>query len=138
MDIDPDTLGPEDLKALVAGRSDEEITAKANEIGVERILDRIFAEMPERFLPEKAGATRAQIQFTIDERPYQIRIADGTCTAGPGKVEEEKVGLKSSLPVFLKLITGEADGMMMVMTGRLRARGDIMFAPKVLGFFDRP
>lgn len=137
-DINPSTLTADELRTLVATHSEEEVRTKVEQIGAEAVLDRVFAEMQERFQPARAGDTSAQVQFTIDDLAYFVRIHAGECETGRGKAQDERVGLKTSLPTFLKLITGETEGMAAFMTGKLKVRGDMMFAPQMLAYFERP
>jgi putative sterol carrier protein len=44
--------------------------------------------------------------------------------------------LTLGLVPFVRLLTGQSDGMKLFMTGKLKVDGDLLFAARVPGFFD--
>jgi hypothetical protein len=47
-------ISPQDFARLVHGAGDEEIRTVVHGLGTEAVLDRIFEQMVDRFVPEKA------------------------------------------------------------------------------------
>src|SRR5690242_1183436 len=91
-----------ELAALIDGRTDEEITRGVEERGIDGVLDGVFAGMAEAFLPEKAGAQSAVVQYdvTVAGQPhsYHLKIADGRCTIAKGRSDAARVTLTLALP----------------------------------------
>jgi putative sterol carrier protein len=127
------------LAAMIEGKSDDEINAGVAELGTEKVLRQIFEYMAGRFQPERAGNQSAVIGWDITSpegtHSYQLKVADGTCTATQGNAEPARVTLGMALPDFLRFITGELDGMQAFMTGKLKLSGDMMFAQSMQAWF---
>jgi putative sterol carrier protein len=141
-DFDPTEMTPEQFAQLVAGATDDQIEEGIRTVGTERALERIFANFPDRFQPQKAEGVEADIQWIVtdqgEEHPFFISIKDGSCTSGPGSADAPKVTLTVGLVPFAKLVTGQANGMQLFMTGKLKVAGDLMFSPRIMTFFDPP
>lgn len=142
MDFDPSNVTPEQFAALVANAEDDQIADVIHGVGTKEVLDRIFEGMEERFLPEKAQGVDAKVQFVItdegNEYPYGVEFSDGKCKAEAGTVDSPKVTLTVGAVPFAKMIGGQAEGTQLFMRGQLRAQGDLMFATRLMTFFDRP
>ncbi|MGH2700055.1 MAG: SCP2 sterol-binding domain-containing protein [Actinomycetota bacterium] len=138
----PQEVSPEEFAQLVKGASDEEIAATVHQAGTAGVLDRIFEGMEERFVPEKASDVDADIVFEIndgeDSYPYVVAIHNQTCKAEQGTKEDPKVKLTTGLVPFVKLVTGEAQGPQLFMSGKLKVSGDLMFSTRIMTFFDQP
>lgn len=141
-DLDPGQVTPEQFAQLVAGASDEEIATTVHAAGTGDVLDRIFEGMQQRFLPDKASGVDAPIQFVItdegEEHPYGVTIKDRTCSIERGTLSNPKVTLTTDLVSFVKLVTGQAQGPQLFMSGKLRVAGDLMFSARIMSFFDAP
>ena len=130
----------EELAKMIEGKSDEEINAGVAELGTEKVLGQIFEHMAkDAFRPERAGNQSAVVGWDITSpegtHGYQLKIADGTCTAVSGSAEPARVTLGMALPDFLRFITGKLDGMQAFMTGKLKLSGDMMFAQSMQAWF---
>lgn len=140
--IDPDRISAEEFARLVAAAGDEPLAQAIRSIGTARVLDRIFAQMRERFRPEQALGIDAEAQFLIadgtDEHPYVVAIRDSACSVRRDRVATPRVTLAAALVPFARLVTGNADGSVLFMTGRLKISGDLVFSLRLLGLFDRP
>jgi putative sterol carrier protein len=140
--MDLSQISPEEFATLVANSSDQEIADVIHAVGTKQVLDRVFHGMGERFLPEKAEGVDATVQFTITdegkEYPYSIAIADGKCSLTEGAADTPKVTITTDVVSFANMIAGQAEGTQLFMTGKLRASGDLMFATRLMTFFDRP
>ncbi|MDP9343625.1 MAG: SCP2 sterol-binding domain-containing protein [Actinomycetota bacterium] len=140
--IDPNAISAEQFAQMVAGAGDEDIERVIHQVGTTPTLDRIFKGFEERFVPDRAGGVDADIQWVVrdagEEHPYVVGVHDGTCTARSGKADAPKVTFTLDLVPFVRLVTGQADGMKLFMTGKLKLIGDMMFATRVNGFFEPP
>lgn len=107
-------------------------------------LDAIFDSVVGLFRPDRAGQTSAVIHWNITGRPdggtdgYELVIANGTCTRSTSQQAEPSVSLTVGSSEFLKLMAGKANPMMLFMTGKLKAKGDLGLATKVGAYFDLP
>ena len=133
---------PAALHAMLAGRSDAEITAFVMGLGPETVLEPCFAAMAERFLPDKASDRRASMQFDIvtpeGTNTWHVFIADGTAKTGPGAALEPTVTVIMKLAPFLRLVSGMLEGFDAFMTGAAKIKGDLMLAQTMLDWFDVP
>jgi putative sterol carrier protein len=140
--VDPQQVSPEEFAQLVKGSSDEEIAATVHQAGTADVLDRIFEGMEDRFVPAKASDVDADIVFVVtddgDTHSYLVAIHDGSCKAGRGTADKPKVTLTSGLVPFIKLVTGQAQGPQLFMSGKLKVSGDLMFSTRIMTFFDQP
>lgn len=140
--VDLTQITPEEFAALAKDTGDDELAQAIRGVGTEKALTRIFEGFEERFQPERAKNTDARIQFVVldegDEHPYLVHIHDGTCDTSRATVDDARVTLRLNLIPFVKLITGQAQGPTMFMTGKLKINGDVMFASRIMNFFDQP
>ena len=82
----------EELAAMIEGKSDEEISAGVSELGTDKVLAQIFEHMAkDAFRPERAGNQSAVVGWDITSpegtHSWQLKVADGTCTAVSGSAE---------------------------------------------------
>jgi putative sterol carrier protein len=109
-----------------------------------KILDEIFSRFPQQFRADRAGGTNAVIHWIIGGRAdggtdtYEVVIADGACTVSPSPQADPKLAVTVGGVEFLNLITGNANPMMMFMTGKLKAKGDLGLAANLANLFDLP
>lgn len=141
-DVNPQKVTPEEFAQLVKGSSDEDIATTVHQAGTADVLDRIFEGMEERFRADKASDVDADIVFEItdegDSHSYLVAIHDGSCKAGRGTNDDPKVKLTAGLVPFIKLVTGQAQGPQLFMSGKLKVSGDLMFSTRIMTFFDQP
>ena len=141
-DVNPQQVSPEEFAQLVKGSSDEDIAATVHQAGTADVLDRIFEGMEDRFRPEKASDVDADIVFEItdegDTHSYLVAVHDGACKTERGTADDPKVKLTAGLVPFIKLVTGEAQGPQLFMSGKLKVSGDLMFSTRIMTFFDQP
>lgn len=109
-----------------------------------KVLEAIFTRMPTLFRPERAGTTNAVVHWNVGDRPdggtdtYQLVIENGTCVLSPTPDREPKLALTLGAVDFLKVVSGNANPMMMFMTGKLKAKGDLGLAANIARLFDIP
>jgi putative sterol carrier protein len=145
MGIDPRAIDPSEFAKAVADTPEAELAAgMANEQVRELVLEGIFSQMAEHFDGRKAGSTEAVIEWQILDRPggghdrYQVVVTGGTCSVEKDGGHAPRVTFRLKPVDFLKLVTGNAAGPMMFMTGKLKIDGDVMFAAGVQGLFRIP
>ena len=135
------TMSAEEFKQLFSAKSDEEILAivRGNE---KAMLDGMFEGMQAAFDPTAAAGQSAVIQYDIDspagEMSYQLNVADGVCELIKGPAESPRVTLAISLPDFLRMMTGELNGMQAFTSGKLKISGDLMFSQVLSTWFKDP
>jgi putative sterol carrier protein len=138
------TLDPKQFASMVKNASTEELNAVMQGEHRTRILDEIFDRMPTLFRADKAGNTNAVVHWTVGDKPgggadtYELVIADGACTRSPQPVHDPKLALSLGAADFLRVVTGNANPMMMFMTGKLKAKGDLGLAANIANLFDIP
>jgi hypothetical protein len=109
-----------------------------------KILDEVFARMPSLFRPDRAGSTNAVIHWNVADRPdggvdtYEVVIENGTCTLSPSPEHDPKLTLTMGPVEFLKVVSGAGNPVMMFMTGKLKAKGDLGLAANIANLFDIP
>lgn len=141
---DPASVDPKEFAEKVRSASGAQLNEVMSGESRGKILAEIFNRMPAQFRADKAGNTNAVIQWNITGRPdggsdvYQVSIADGACTVTEGAPADPKVDITLSGPDFLKLIAGAGNPTMMFMTGKLKAKGDIMLAGRLAELFSLP
>ncbi|GGM02444.1 MULTISPECIES: SCP2 sterol-binding domain-containing protein [Micromonospora] len=146
-EFDPATFanyGPKEFAKLVKSTPDAKIAEVMSGPMRGRVLGEVFGRMPTIFRPEKAGNTNAVIHWNIGGRPdggtdsYEVVIADGTCTVNETPQHEPKLSLTMGPVEFLKIVSGAANPVMMFMTGKLKAKGDLGLAANIANLFDIP
>lgn len=140
--IDLSQVTPQEFATLVSNSTDDEIETTVRAVGVEAVLDRVFAGMQENFRPDAAKGQTFGLGFVITDEgaqyPYQVRIADGTCVAERGLPQNARSTISTDVVSFAKLVSGQAQGPQLFMTGRLKVTGDLMFSAQIMNLFDRP
>jgi len=108
------------------------------------VLDAVFEKMPTLFRADRAGSTSAVIHWIITEAPgggtdtYELVIADGTCVLSKTPENDPKLALTMGPVDFLKIASGNGNPVMMFMTGKLKAKGDLGLAASIANLFDLP
>jgi putative sterol carrier protein len=137
-------VSAEDFAALVANSSDEQLAEAMKGPQRDIVLPEIFARMAEHLDPAKAKGHDAVVHFPILDRPdggydeFELIVKDGKCEVSETPSEEPRVTLKVHPVGFLKLITNQASGPGLFMTGKLKIEGDLMYAPQIASLFRVP
>jgi putative sterol carrier protein len=141
---DFNNVDPKQFAQIVKNAPDSQLAdlMKSDQRG--KILDTIFARFPELFRADRAGSTNAIIHWNITDRPdggvdsYELVIANGTCTLSPSPDQDPKLAITVGPVDFLKVVSGAGNPMMMFMTGKLKAKGDLGLAANIANLFDIP
>jgi putative sterol carrier protein len=137
-------VDPKQFAQLVKTTPDAELQQIMTSDARPKVLDSIFARFPELFRADRAGSTNAIIHWTITGRPdggsdtYELVIANGACTLSPSADQDPKLAITVGPVDFLKVVSGNGNPMMMFMTGKLKAKGDLGLAANIAQLFDIP
>jgi alkyl sulfatase BDS1-like metallo-beta-lactamase superfamily hydrolase len=132
---------PQQLRQLLdsPGVDDKVIDKFVGSVGVDEVLDRVFAVMGTRFLPGKAGGDSGTVRWKIDtpagRRVYHLTLSPTEARAERGDGPDPRTTLTMSTPNLLRLCAGRLNGVTAVMTGKIKVSGDLMFGAKMQGFF---
>ena len=66
------------------------------------------------------------------------RSLDGACTLSPKPEHDPKLALTLGAVDFLKVVSGNGNPVMLFMTGKLKAKGDLGLAANIANLFDIP
>jgi putative sterol carrier protein len=136
-------IEPAHFASMVKSASKDQIEALLAGPERTKVLDAIFDRMPGQFRADRAGGTDTVISWTITGGPagdnaYHLVIANGACTVSSDSGLEPKVSFTLSGYDFLQLISGNANPMMLFMTGKVKVKGDVALAANVANLFDLP
>ncbi len=137
-------LGPKEFADLVKKASNDDLKQVLQGDRRDAVLGEVFGRMPGLFRPEKAGPLNAVIHWIIGDRAdggydtYEIVVADGKCELSPSPAHDPKVALTLGGVDFLKVVSGNANPVMLFMTGKLKAKGDLGLAANIANYFDIP
>ncbi|WP_422737691.1 SCP2 sterol-binding domain-containing protein [Micromonospora sp. WMMD729] len=146
-DFDPANfanVGPKEFAQLVKSTPDDKIAQVMSGDLRGKILGEVFGRMPSLFRADRAGSTNAVIHWIITGRPdggsdtYEVVIADGKCEVNEAPQHDPKLSLTMGPVEFLKIVSGGANPVMMFMTGKLKAKGDLGLAANIANLFDIP
>jgi putative sterol carrier protein len=142
--VDVAAVDAAEFARSISDVSDEQLAeAMASEMRP-TILDEIFSRMEQHFRPERAANVDAVIHWRIGGGPdgsedhYEVVVRNGSLSYTDEPSEEPRVTFKMDGATFLRLVTGNASGPMLFMTGKLKIVGDMMFAAQVQGLFKIP
>ena len=78
----------------------------------------------------------AIIQYQISEPLYQV-IQNGELSIHEGQAEAPNLTITIADDDLVNLFKGQLNPMMGVMNGKIKLKGDMMLAQKLLGFIDK-
>ena len=137
-------LDPQQFAQIVKSTPDSQLADVMKSDARKPILDAIFSRFPTLFRADRAGATNAVIHWNITDRPdggadtYELVIANGTCVLSESAEQDPKLTVTVGPVDFLKVVSGNGNPMMMFMTGKLKAKGDLGLAANIANLFDMP
>jgi putative sterol carrier protein len=138
------TLEPKEFAKLVKSTPDSKIAEVMSTDDRGKILSEVFNRMPTLFRADRAGSTQAVIHWIITggaggaADSYETVIENGACTVTNQPVREPKLAMTMDPVTFLKVVSGGGNPMMMFMTGKIKAKGDLGLAAQVAKLFDIP
>ena len=144
MTADFGSVDPQQFADMVKGASKDQLQSMMAGDDRAKILDEIFNRFPSQFRADRAGTTNAVIHWIIGGRAdggsdtYEVVIADATCKVSPAPSAEPTLAVTIGGVDFLQLLAGAGNPMMMFMTGKLKAKGDLALAANLQTLFDLP
>jgi putative sterol carrier protein len=142
--MQPESVDPAEFARSVATTPDEQLAEGMRGELRGQVLGEIFRRMEKHFDSSKAQGIDAVMHWKITGGPdgavdeYEAVIKDGTCKVTEQPSESARVTFTIGGVEFLKLVTGNADGPQLFMTGGLKIEGDLMFAAQAAGLFTIP
>jgi len=104
--------------------------------------EEIIEALPKYLIPEKAGSTKATIQFDLSGDgggKWWMKIHDGAAEVGKGDAPEPaNLTMLADAGDWVKIATGKLDGTAAFMQGKLKIKGDMGLAIKYQSLFKRP
>ena len=102
-------------------------------------VSQLMEKMPGAFLPEKAQGVNATIHFKFtgeEAGEWNAKIADGKVEVAQGTpADAATMTLTADSGDYVKIFTGELDGMQAFMQGKLKLGGDLNLAMKMMQMF---
>jgi putative sterol carrier protein len=143
--LDTSQVDANELAKNMAQATDEQLTELMSGPMREQILAEIFRRMEQHFRADAAHDTEAVIHWRIGGRAdcgqdeFETAIAGGTCRVREGFASDDaRVTFTIGGADFLRLVTGNAAGPMLFMSGKLKIEGDMMFAASAASLFTIP
>ncbi len=107
----------------------------------ELTLQKLMSRMPAAFRPEKAEGVEAVVQYHLTGEQggdWVITIRDGACQVEEGTTENPRLTLDADAADYMDLVTGKLNAMNAFAEGKLRLKGDLGLAMKLMGYFKLP
>jgi putative sterol carrier protein len=98
----------------------------------------LMEKMPGAFIPEKAQGVDATIQFKFtgaEAGEWFATIKDGKVDVSRGAHPSPRMTLTADSADYVKIFTGELDGMQAFMQGKIKLAGDLNLAMKLMQMF---
>lgn len=98
----------------------------------------LMEKMPGAFIPEKAVGLDSVIQFKFtgaEAGEWNATIKDGKVDVARGTHPSPKMTLTADSADYVRIFTGELDGMQAFMQGKLKLAGDLNLAMKLMQMF---
>jgi putative sterol carrier protein len=127
------------LGASIRPLSDADIEASVAQGGVDSTLERMFAVLSAAFLPDRAPRSPVTIAWKLDspegKRSVHLSVDADGCRFGQGEADSPRATLVTTIPVFMRLVSGELSGMQAYARGQLKVDGDMVLALRQITFF---
>jgi putative sterol carrier protein len=139
--IDTSAIDPEEFARTIGQTPDDQLREAMEGPMRDQIIGEIFKRMEQHY---RGGAQSAVIHWKITGGPgggedhWEVVIDNGACSTSSEPTSEPRVTLKMDGVNFLKLVSGNASGPMMFMTGKLKIEGDLMFSAQIQSMFRIP
>jgi alkanesulfonate monooxygenase SsuD/methylene tetrahydromethanopterin reductase-like flavin-dependent oxidoreductase (luciferase family) len=122
--------GEELMSRLVKGASDEQLDRRFGNRVAQTV---IFQGMARSFRPDRAGGFEGDIVYELTRDgtadAWTIRVRDGRASARPGRAGgEPRLVMRMPLVDFAKIVGGEQDASLPLLSGRIEIEGDYKVA----------
>jgi putative sterol carrier protein len=107
----------------------------------EMTIEDLMGRMPKAFQADKAHGVEAEVQYhlTGDQGgDWIVRIGGGACEVEKGTAEAPNLTLTAEAADYLAIITGKLNAMGAFAEGKLKLKGDLPLAMKLMNFFKLP
>ena len=102
-------------------------------------VSELMNKMPGAFIAEKAQGVNSVIHFKFtgaEPGDWNAVIKDGKVTVGQGApANQPNMTLTADSSDYVKIFTGELDGMQAFMQGKIKLAGDLNLAMKLMQMF---
>jgi putative sterol carrier protein len=145
-DVDLKRMDANTFARLISRASTDQVQAALGRPELRtRILNEIFRRMADHLRTDRAARTRAVVHWRLTggmgeggyDR-YETVIEDGVCVVHDRSTRDARVTITLHPVDFLRLITNNASGPVLFMTGKLKINGDLGFAAGLTSLFDMP
>jgi putative sterol carrier protein len=139
--IDTSAVDPEEFARTIGKTPDDQLREAMQGPMRDQIIGEIFKRMEEHY---RGGGQAAVIHWAITGRAdggedlWEAVVAGGSCSTSPDPTSDPRVTLRMDGVEFLKLVSGNASGPMMFMSGKLKIEGDLMFSAQIQSMFTIP
>jgi putative sterol carrier protein len=101
-------------------------------------VSELMEKMPGAFIPEKAQGVDAIVHFKFtgaEAGEWNATIKDGKVDVSRGTSPSPTMTLTADSADYVKIFTGELDGMQAFMQGKVKLAGDLNLAMKLMQMF---
>ena len=143
-DANPATMDPLEFARLVKRTPAGELRRMMHSDQRGAVLDELTTRMPGVFRADRAGSIDAVVHWVIGDRPdggadtYELVIANGACRLSARPDRSPALTLTIGAVDFVKLVTGNAHAVALVMRGKMKTNGDVKLTAKFPTLFDVP
>lgn len=101
-------------------------------------VSKVIEKLASRFIPANTSGISATYQFMLDDaEDFHFTINDQALDVIRGEHQDPDITLFVNSETFIRVVTGEQDGMSAFLKGQLRAEGNVMLATKLSKFFSK-
>jgi alkanesulfonate monooxygenase SsuD/methylene tetrahydromethanopterin reductase-like flavin-dependent oxidoreductase (luciferase family)/putative sterol carrier protein len=134
-----DETGPEEeFLEQLRGRSDAELNSLVRDVP---LLQLIFERMAADFQPQYARGFAGDIQYALrsddGEHLWTVSVKEAGATAAEGKADQAQLTVRTTVPTFLRTVSGEDNAALATMQGRIALEGDVQLAMRLGEMFGR-
>lgn len=138
-------LDVDEAVKMIGSVPDEQLAEGMRSEGRDAILREVFGRMEEHFKADQAKDVDAVIHWKITDGPdgrtdhWETVIKDDKCTVtDKPQHDDPRVTIQTDGVNFMKLVTGNAAGPMLFVSGKLKLSGDVPFAARMTSLFTIP
>lgn len=104
-------------------------------------IQEMFEQMPEYANEQAIQGVNKTIQFNVtgeEAGQYVIRVADGKVTTEQATADAPDITIHVASDVWKQIASGQLNGAVAFMTGRLKAEGDLQSLMGMQSWFNMP
>lgn len=107
----------------------------------ETTVAELMNSIPDYFVPENAKGISMSVQFLFSGEKggdWGVWIKDGSCTVEEETIENPSLTLMTTTEDALLIFSGKMDPMTAYTFGKLKFRGNVSLAMKMMNYFKMP